>query len=229
MTVRQEKERELAALLVDQEKKRIAADGRRNLSKYHFVRFIERQKFERSLKRLIQQRDASSEQDETSKVQLEQKIHETEVNLNYTKYAPLGEKYISLLPNHGSRKGNPPMPTEDSAMLNSEEADDSLDFEDEQSNLFNLDSGKKPSMWYQVEECMLEGQSKLEALRDGKLNAEPKFDKELTAGGNKAEATSRLVRNPRPLRDRLLGDEDAIDQADVDSDENMSDGGFFER
>ncbi|KAK5048018.1 hypothetical protein LTR84_006208 [Exophiala bonariae] len=229
MTVRQEKERELAALLIDQEKKRIADDGRRNLSKYHFVRFIERQKCERSLKRLIQQRDTLDGQDESSKVHLEQKIHEGEVDLNYTKYAPLGEKYISLFPNLGNRKNNLPMPTEDSAILNSQEADDLLNFEDEQSNLLRLASDEKPPMWYQVEECMLEGQLKLEALREGKLTAGTKLDKELTAVGNKNEVASRVERDQRLLRDPSLADENVIDQPDQDSDGNMSDGGFFER
>lgn len=223
MTVRQEKERELAALLVDQEKKRIADDGRKNLSKYHFVRFIERQKFERSLKKLIQQRDAPDSQDEGAKEQLEKKIHDTEVGLNYTKYAPLGEKYISLLSTNDNRRRNLPMPTEDSGLLNTDEADDLLNFEDEQSNLLRLAPGMKPPMWYQIEECMVEGQSKLEALRDGKLNAGAKLDKELTAVGSKKEAASRLVQDP------FLREEDMIDPADLDSDENMSDGGFFER
>lgn len=224
MTVRQEKERELAALLLDQEKKRILEDGRKNLQKYHFVRFIERQKSERALKKLIQRRNNSDEQDDAAKEQLEKQIHETEVDLNYAKYSPLGEKYISLLPNTDKRRGNLPMASEDSALLNSEEADNLLNFEDEQSNLLRSASGAKPPMWYQVEACMREGQSKLEALRDGKLNAGAKLDKELTAVGSKAEAASRLVHDP------FLAEEDMIDPADLDSDdENMSDGGFFER
>lgn len=224
MTIRQEKERELAALLLDQEKNRMLQDGRKNLQKYHFVRFIERQKSERTLKRLIRHRDNSDELDDATKQQLQRQIHETEVDLNYTKYAPLGEKYISLLPNVEKRKGNLPIASEDSSMLNPEETDHLIDFEDEQSNLLRLASGAKPPMWYRVEECMLQGQSKLEALRDGKLNAGPKLDKELTAVGGKDEGPSRRVRDP------FLSDEDMKDPADLDNDdENMSDGGFFER
>ncbi|KEF58262.1 uncharacterized protein A1O9_06188 [Exophiala aquamarina CBS 119918] len=223
MTIRQEKERELAALLLDQEKARMAEDGRKNLQKYHFVRFIERQKSERTLKRLIRRRDNSDELDDTTRKQLEKEIHETEVDLNYTKYAPLGEKYISLLPNEEKRRGNLSMASDDSSMLNSEETDHLISFEDDQSNLLRLVPGSKPPMWYRIEECMLEGQSKLEALRDGKLNARPKLDKELTAVGSKDEGASRRVRDP------ILREEDMIDPADLDTDENMSDGGFFER
>ena len=224
MTIRQEKERELAALLLDQEKNRTLEDGRKNLQKYHFVRFIERQKSERNLKRLVRRRDNSDELDDAAKTQLERQIHETEVDLNYTKYAPLGEKYISILPNVDKREGNLPVTSEGRSMLDSEEADRKVDFEDESSNLPSFASTRKPPMWYQVEECMLEGQSKLEALRDGKLNAGPKLDKELTTVGRKDEGASRRARDP------FLREDDKMDPADLDTDdENMSDGGFFER
>ena len=51
--VRQDKERELAGYLADQQKEQAEKDKNKNLTRYHFVRFMERKKAERALKKLI--------------------------------------------------------------------------------------------------------------------------------------------------------------------------------
>ena len=92
--------------------------------------------------------------DANNKSHIKQKIHVARVNLNYTTYYPLTEKYISLYPK------------------SDENAPDSLSKESE-SRIGTKDSSKgsedtKPPLWFVVEKCMEEGT--LNLLREGKLN-----------------------------------------------------------
>ncbi|KAH7418443.1 hypothetical protein BKA64DRAFT_590420 [Cadophora sp. MPI-SDFR-AT-0126] len=66
------------------------------IKKYHMVRFFERQKATRQLKKLRKRllEAQSTEEVETLKAQM----HIAEVDLNYTQYYPLSEAYISLYP-----------------------------------------------------------------------------------------------------------------------------------
>ncbi|KAI9679793.1 MAG: 18S rRNA maturation protein [Caeruleum heppii] len=73
----------------DSEKRR-----QKMIKKYHMVRFFERQKATRILKKLRKRLTASESTSE--KKGLETQIAEAEVDLNYTLYCPLSEKYISL-------------------------------------------------------------------------------------------------------------------------------------
>ncbi|KIY01462.1 uncharacterized protein Z520_03014 [Fonsecaea multimorphosa CBS 102226] len=213
-TVRQEKERELAALLFDQEKARLEIGARKNLQRYHFVRFVERKKAERSLKQLLRQRDAEQSNEPASEGELEKLIHVAEVDVNYTKYAPLGEKYISLF-------------------VQEEKGENENDSIDEISNIVRSATGAKPPIWYEVEKLMEEGEAKLEALREGKLTGGNRLQKELASLGGKEEAEMRSSTGNQLeiTRPSWLDDDGVIDPADLDSDQDdeMSDGGFFER
>ena len=234
MTVRQEKERELAALLLEQEKSQLAQTNKKNLEKYHFVRFVERQKAERALKKLLKKRDNKQYKDEDDRKQLEKSIHDAEVDVNYTKYAPLGQKYISLFVLDPTKldKDKAGMNRKSYAILTDEQREELRNFRDEQINVVQTASGTKPPMWYEVEKFMNEGEAKLEALREGKLTAGNKLDTELTALGGRNDAALRS-KNGQTLdtRPSWLDDDGIIDPADLDSDddEEMSDGGFFER
>lgn len=234
-TVRQEKERELAALLLDQKKAQLAQATRKNLQRYHFVRFVERQKAERTLKKLVKLKESSSHSDnEAYKKKLEKSIHEAEVDLNYTKYAPLGEKYISLFvqEENDKHKHKTQMKKKSYAILTEEQREELQLFEDELANIVRTATGTKPPMWYEVEKYMSEGQEKLEALREGKLSAGNKLAKELaTVGGKDLAALRSSTAQPVESRPSWLDDDGMIDPADLDSDddEEMSDGGFFER
>lgn len=208
MTIRRDKERELAALVSEQNKKMVLKAGKKNLQKYHFVRFIERQKAERTLKRLQQQLEKSDKQDEEAKAKIDQSIHETEVDINYTQYAPLAEKYISLYADepHGSE-------TKD------------------QKRKASSKGASKPPMWYEVEKRMLEGGKRLKALREGRLSSEKKPEKDLSVSGKKKESRGNKKIAPVEGHSEDSGDQ-GIPKPDVvgsDDDENSSDGGFFER
>ncbi|KAL6244590.1 rRNA-processing protein efg1 [Rhinocladiella similis] len=247
MTVRQEKERELAALLLDQEKAEIAQNARRNLQRYHFVRFMERQKATRALKKLVKLRSSPSYKDEYKK-KLEGMIHEAEVDVAYTQYAPLGEKYISLYVGGDSQVDKKEMGKKTYAILNSTQRDEFRAISDDLAQIVRTASGTKPPMWYEVEKYMAEGEDKLNALREGKLTV-LKVDKELASVGGKEQASlRRLHQHTSEEKPSWLEDDGVIDPADLDSDdqqqegvqigrndddadsdEDMSDGGFFER
>ena len=81
---------------------------------------------------------------------LEDKVHRAQVDLNYTLYCPLGEKYTSLYKRKDAQD-NP-----DATM-----ADDSTISQGSETG------AQQPAMWALVEQCMAD--NTLEALREGKL------------------------------------------------------------
>jgi len=126
-TVRIEDERALAAY--EQELAGAHAEKVRQkmIKKYHMVRFFERQKASRQLKKL---RKRLLQTDSTEEVErLKHEMHIAEVDLNYSQYFPLSEPYISLYPQKGSA---------------AEESEDSS-------------KTSKPPLWEEVESCMEKG------------------------------------------------------------------------
>lgn len=151
------------------------------ISKYHFVRFLgmfyeklpgttcvcfvgyitnrfftlnaDRKTANKQLNRLLRH-EKDDKLDSKKKKSLERKIHAAQVNLNYTIYYPLTEKYISLYP---KSKGK----TSDDAGAESGSESDS-------KNKKDLPEGEKPALWSVVEKCMKE--KTLDSLREGKLN-----------------------------------------------------------
>jgi hypothetical protein len=235
-TVRREKERELAALLLDQQKQRLKEGGAKIIKKYHFVRFLERQKAEKKLKKLTKEKHTATDLDDEARKQLDESIHETEVDLNYAKYAPLNEKYISIFPDEEKQKKMPGgmarghMNKQEWAILTPGQRDELTSAHDEEVNILRLAAGAKPPAWYEVEKYMIEGEAKLEAFRDGKLNTGLK-DIELAAVGGKDKAALRQQTGQSVEQaPAWLTDDGMIDPADLDSDEDEAmDGGFFER
>ncbi|KAJ5888235.1 rRNA-processing protein efg1 [Penicillium taxi] len=121
------------------------------IKKYHFVRFLDRKTASKQLKLFIrQEKEKDLDSDQTS--HLQQKIHAARVNLNYTVYYPLTEKYISLYPKSQEKADNKAGKESESA-----QTPDKTDV--------------KPPLWSVVEKCMKEGT--LDQLREGKLNIGP--------------------------------------------------------
>ncbi|KAL8796775.1 MAG: hypothetical protein Q9195_000858 [Heterodermia aff. obscurata] len=146
--VRVEKERALAGYKLDLEKNEHEKRKQQMIKKYHMVRFFERQKATRRLKRL-KTRLTKTEQESEEYIDLKEKIHRADVDLNYTLYCPLAEKYTSLYKS-----------TEDAGNSNITH-DDSMISQGSESLVH------RPPMWSVVEDCMAEGT--LWALRDRKL------------------------------------------------------------
>ncbi|KAI9888386.1 MAG: 18S rRNA maturation protein [Vezdaea aestivalis] len=111
------------------------------IQKYHMVRFFERQKATRLLKRLQKKRLAIQEGSGEEARTLDGQIHQAEVDLNYALYCPLAQKYIALYAGKDEVK------------------DSKGEAEDGERN--------KPPLWEEVERRMEEGT--LMQLRDGEV------------------------------------------------------------
>ncbi|MCJ1465420.1 18S rRNA maturation protein [Pseudocyphellaria aurata] len=198
--VRIEKERALIGYQHDLDQ--VASKKRRKemIKKYHMVRFFERKRATRILNRL-QKRLHSTTVGTANYENLQTEIHNAEVDLNYSMYHPLDEKYTSLYPPETRR---------------SKEEDEDLDQKKAQE-----ESASRPTLWNVVEKCMEDGT--LSALRDGKLGrappdatasiAAPRMGQNVTAPG-KGESRKEKGKSTT----------DVLPEAKDDD----SDGGFFE-
>ena len=127
-TTRVEKERALAAFTDSIARIYSSKQRQQMIKKYHMVRFFERQKATRRLKKLQKWfragvDDESQAIDETAVLR---EIEEVKTDLDYAIYSPLNEKYVSLYPRH-------------------------CDDEEDGVNV------EKPPMWYFVKKCAEEG------------------------------------------------------------------------
>ncbi|KAI4278221.1 MAG: hypothetical protein LQ337_001162 [Flavoplaca oasis] len=159
LDVRIEKERALAGYKQDLEKAQHEKERQRMIKKYHMVRFFgqsvrtncfeaalidgstERQKATRNLKKL-RTRLSSLQHNSSEHEALEIDVHNAEVDLNYTLYHPLSQKYASLFPRKIVQGAGTHTATAQARQ-------------------------NKPAMWATVESCMERGT--LQALRDGNL------------------------------------------------------------
>ncbi|KAI5306975.1 18S rRNA maturation protein [Ascosphaera pollenicola] len=153
--VRVDKERELQQYESDLAE--IVARKKRSvmISKYHFVRFLERKTAMKVLNRLKKARDAlktAEGEDAPALKELDEKIRIAQIDYNYTIYSPLTEKYLSLYPKSNESKDDSP------------ESKEQKRTKEEKV----LSVTEKPPLWHVVEQCMAD--DKLEELREGKLD-----------------------------------------------------------
>ena len=126
--VRIEKERALAAYTQTIKEAKDARQRAQMIKKYHMVRFFERQKAMRRLKKLGKWM-RGGEDDEGKGVDRDRvgrEIKDVKVDLDYTLYCPLNKKYVSLYPRQRE--------------------------EDQKER-----RGEKPPMWEVVKKCAEEG------------------------------------------------------------------------
>ena len=135
---------------------------------------------------------------------LEDKIHRAQVDLNYTLYCPLGEKYTSLYKRKDAQ-GN-----HDATM-----ADDSTISQGSQSG------AQQPAMWALVEQCMAD--NTLEALREGKLKGTLRSNLPQRSPAANAH-NSRSGQKGKSRKDVTKHSE----AAQLEAQGNDSDEGFFE-
>ncbi|KAF1829928.1 hypothetical protein BDW02DRAFT_573506 [Decorospora gaudefroyi] len=209
-----ERERELAAIEHELREKmassREAAYKRKMIGKYHQVRFFDRQKGTRILRRL--RKELAVEQVDASKEDLRKRVHNAEVDVNYAVYYPLLKPYASLYPK--SRKDR------------TDESDQGDEEDTSESAIREVDGPKGDvDMWKTVEEAMAQGT--LQALRDRKDDmpaAVPKKEKKNKEGVVKSRESKiydKLAEAKNRRERRALGV-----QAQEEAEE--SDGGFFE-
>ena len=166
----------------------------------NFCSFAERQKATRRLKRLKKLLSAMDKASEEY-VDLKQKIHRAEVDLNYTLYSPLAEKYTSLY----------------------KQKDDTSNGDITMSNDSMISQGSeallvRPPMWITVEKCMAEGT--LWALRDGKVTRAAAIEASTDGSSGQKKDSSRRKKSgeERFTKNNLKGTQDALNDDD----------GFFE-
>ncbi|GAB7355856.1 hypothetical protein MBLNU459_g6516t1 [Dothideomycetes sp. NU459] len=205
--VRLNHERELASCKWELEE---AEKGRRKqefIGKYHMVRFFDRQKATRRLKQVQKKaKDAEGTEDEDV---LAEKVHEAQVDLNYTQYYPLDMAYSALFPGKTikSKKGK-------------EVQEGSADNEAEKL----VEKQGDPDMWKLVEKCMEQG--KLDALRNGKLlkGVSSRQDDDMAptsaSKGKKAKEKADKVKAKKAKQVK--------EQSQQQEEDEESDGGFFE-
>ncbi|KAJ5094223.1 hypothetical protein N7456_010084 [Penicillium angulare] len=146
-------ERALAGYEQDLAEETARRDRSHLIKKYHFVRFLDRKTATKNLNRLLR-REKEKDLDSKQKSRLQQKIHDARVNLNYTIYYPLTEKYLSLYPKSEEKS--------------SAEAEADSESESEDKKHKKQEKAAKPPLWSVVDKCMAE--DTLDLLREGKLN-----------------------------------------------------------
>lgn len=92
---RQEAERRLIAIEQDIQAKQTQSVERNNAKRYHKIRFFERQKLVRRIKKL---KKSLAEDGEEEKETREKELQEARVLLNYVLHYPMSHKYVALFP-----------------------------------------------------------------------------------------------------------------------------------
>ncbi|KAF2001708.1 hypothetical protein P154DRAFT_574708 [Amniculicola lignicola CBS 123094] len=209
--IRIDRERELAACEHEIAEKTAAAREAeyRNkiIGKYHHVRFFDRQKATRILKRL--RRELSNLEDESQRPELLQKIHDAEVDTNYPQYYPLMKPYSALYPKTKREKSNSEEPTEG---------------EDNSAKEGGHVSGPKgdPDMWKAIERAMEDGT--LDELRNSKADMPDYQQRGETREKEKKRKHDKKKKEASEAKQR----QNETMTTDAREDDEGSDGGFFE-
>ncbi|KAF3008487.1 18S rRNA maturation protein [Curvularia kusanoi] len=212
-SARIERERELEACEHELEEKTMRAreteHRKKMIGKYHQVRFFDRQKATRILKRIKKELAAAKDDDEKSILQ--KKLHNAEVDVNYAISYPLMKPYSSLYP-----KSKKP----------SNKSDD-----DEAGKPEEIDGPKGDVMvWRLVEQALEEGT--LEQLRNSKSREEipgaPPKKKTSTKTKSTKDAQAKPKKTYAPLEVPKNRREARAAAREAEAEDEDSDGGFFE-
>ncbi|KAH7047337.1 hypothetical protein B0J12DRAFT_741268 [Macrophomina phaseolina] len=197
--IRVDKERELQACeheLSVAEAERVKQDM---IPRYHKVRFFERQKATRFLKKAVKRLNDNSDPEKHADLEREQ--HICEVDLNYTLYYPLIRPYVSL---YATSKNK----------------------DDQDASAGTTRIGGDKEMWEIVEKRMRDGT--LEALRNGlewRQGSPRALATPVTAPAEK-KATKAIKTTKAPTA-RATARSTSVSTKE-DASDNESDGGFFE-
>ncbi|KAK3701477.1 hypothetical protein LTR37_015451 [Vermiconidia calcicola] len=196
--VRIEKERELQTAQHELEEEQKAKQRSDMISRYHKIRFFDRQKATKRLKRAKKELRAC-EDDDHLRAELAGKVDDAEVDVNYAQYFPLDQHYVSLFPRKKTDAGD-------------EGAEDGM--EDESAATARKgDAG----MWQRVKQCMSDGT--LDALRNAKLMGEITVGKEEPPSPSREKKLSGKKNAGKGKRDQ---------EAERMGSDDESGGGFFE-
>ncbi|RDW57540.1 Efg1 domain-containing protein [Aspergillus mulundensis] len=221
--------------LADEERRR---ERSRMIKKYHFVRFLDRKTATKEVNRLTRKRDELGKDidiDEGTKnkklEKLDARLHTAKVNLNYTIYYPLTEKYISI---YAERKKG------DSGQ--NEDVDKEEETAQPEETVSAATAAEKKAMLQTIEKCMEDGT--LDLLREGKLSSIAENE---ARAGTKTETKSKSKsQSKKDTGDKKASNKEKAEvktskpdgrkgksakhapSAPVEESGDESDGGFFE-
>ena len=249
--IRIEKERALAGYIQDLD--RAVEEKKRNemISKYHMVRFFERKKAERALKKArarlsslrgtrgfsgkmlggegvaaAVEKDNADEEDRGGDEQeadaAKRAVHIAEVDVHYTINYPLTEKYVSLYPK-SSAKGQPSS-ARGLSKCGEERHEDEDDAESGSASPMSSNL-PKPPIWPFVEQCMTTGT--LDQLRNGKFGIMP--DGRVKTRAEYAPATMNPNDRDHQGDRNSKAKSKASPVGDRAAETESDDGGFFEK
>ena len=197
--VRVEKERALQNALHDLEETQRAKTRSDMIGRYHKIRFFDRQKATKRLKRARKELQAH-EGDKEARRSLSKVVEDGEVDVNYSQYFPLDEHYIPLFPRKKSEH---------------EDEDEETNGEVKQGS--REERRGDHEMWLRVKKCMKDGT--LEALRNGRFTRNQR--KEVIENGKPMSTVNHGDKKVRKSAHPVNGKE-------AESADDESDGGFFE-
>ncbi|UJO12777.1 rRNA-processing protein efg1 [Fulvia fulva] len=202
--IRVEKERQLQTATRDLQIAEKARKRSEMIGKYHKIRFFDRQKAERRLKKA---RKALKEAEGKNKEGLKRKVEECEIDVNYAHYAPLEWEYVSLFPTRRKKEGEE---EEDKGVAGKE-----------------VEKQGDSAMWERVRRCMDEGT--LGDLREGRLDGKGDDD-EGEKVGTKLKSVKKAAKTQRKDDRSAMGKKVQVEEEQQNDDESgdESGGGFFE-
>ena len=199
--VRISKERELASAQHELAESQAAEKRSKMIARYHKVRFFDRQKATKRLKR-ARKAMKEVEDDAARREELAREADECELDVQYAMYYPLDMPYVALYPSHKKVEGQE---------------------EDSDGKAVEVARQGDAEMRALLKKCVAEG--KLDALRNGKLDKEGNYkpvegaaDDETKAKDKKKKAEGKEDKNGKRKAEEM--------EPEASGDE--SDGGFFE-
>ena len=199
--VRISKERELASAQHELAESQAAEKRSKMIARYHKVRFFDRQKATKRLKR-ARKAMKEVEDDAVRREELAREADECELDVQYAMYYPLDVPYVALYPSHKKVEGQE---------------------EDSDGKAVEVARQGDAEMRALLKKCVTEG--KLDALRNGKLDKEGNYkpvegaaDDETKAKDKKKKAEGKEDKNGKRKAEEM--------EPEASGDE--SDGGFFE-
>ena len=177
---------------------------------------VERQKATRAYKRLTKALDmlpssAPAKETETAR----KAVHEAEIDLNYTMYYPLSEKYQSLYPRI-AEQGPVDTPTEIGGRGERKVG------------------GERPPLWRLIEETTAQGDEALIVLRDSPMQSTPSEIGKLDVGMEHLGVHGKDEMKEKIKDEKRSGDGGGVKLTggvvkEDDDHEDQSDDGFFEK
>jgi hypothetical protein len=197
--VRISKERELASAQHELAESVAAEKRSKMIARYHKVRFFDRQKATKRLKR-ARKAMKEVEDDAARREELAREADECELDVQYAMYYPLDVPYVALYPSHKKAEGQE---------------------EDSDGKAVEVARQGDAEMRALLKKCVAEG--KLDALRNGKLDKDGNYKPVEGAGDDETKAKDK-----KKKAEDKNGKRKAEEMEPEAASDDESDGGFFE-